>query len=134
MTAVLADLLGINDEGWTWRQDALCAQTDPEQFFPEKGHGQAEESRQAKRVCAKCPVAAQCLEWALANDETGIWAGTTDRDRKQLRRTRVKPQRPIHHGTRGGYQTHRKRGEKPCQSCTEANRTYCRAYYKGSAA
>ncbi len=59
----------------------LCAQTDPELFFPEKGGS----TRPAKAVCAGCPVRAQCLEHALAHDERyGVWGGTSERERRRL--------------------------------------------------
>jgi len=54
------------DEGpLAWQERALCAQTDPEAFFPEKGGS----TREAKRVCATCEVREECLQYALANDE-----------------------------------------------------------------
>ncbi len=66
----------------SWRQDALCAETDPEAFFPEKGGS----TREAKRVCVGCDVRAECLEFALANDERfGIWGGLSERERRRLR-------------------------------------------------
>ena len=49
----------------SWQERALCAQTDPEAFFPEKGGS----TREAKRVCLSCDVRSQCLEYALAHDE-----------------------------------------------------------------
>ena len=65
-----------------WRLDALCAETDPESFFPEKGGS----TREAKRVCTGCEVRAECLEFALANDERfGIWGGLSERERRRLR-------------------------------------------------
>ncbi|MGY2066061.1 WhiB family transcriptional regulator [Blastococcus sp. SYSU DS0619] len=65
-----------------WRLDALCAETDPEAFFPDKGGS----TREAKRVCTGCPVRAQCLEFALTNDERfGIWGGLSERERRRLR-------------------------------------------------
>jgi len=65
-----------------WRQDALCAETDPEAFFPEKGGS----TREAKRVCAGCSVRDECLESALTNDERfGIWGGLSERERRRLR-------------------------------------------------
>ena len=61
-----------------WRAEALCAQVDPELFFPEQGF----PSHHARAVCARCPVAAECLDWALAHRERyGIWGGTTARER-----------------------------------------------------
>ena len=71
-------------DGPAWRDDALCAQTDPEAFFPEKGGS----TREAKKICAGCPVRAECLESALANDERfGIWGGLSERERRRLRRS-----------------------------------------------
>jgi WhiB family redox-sensing transcriptional regulator len=68
--------------GDEWRQEALCAETDPEAFFPEKGGS----TREAKRVCTGCTVRAQCLESALTNDERfGIWGGLSERERRRLR-------------------------------------------------
>jgi len=68
-----------------WQADALCAQTDPEAFFPEKGGS----TRDAKRICTTCEVKAQCLEYALQNDERfGIWGGLSERERRRLRRSR----------------------------------------------
>lgn len=66
-----------------WQERALCAQTDPEAFFPEKGGS----TREAKRICSGCEVRAECLEYALAHDERfGIWGGLSERERRRLRR------------------------------------------------
>ncbi|QQC89866.1 WhiB family transcriptional regulator [Streptomyces alfalfae] len=66
-----------------WETSALCAQTDPEAFFPEKGAS----VREAKRVCLACPVRPECLAYALAHRGlTGIWGGLTPRERAHLRR------------------------------------------------
>ena len=63
--------------------DALCAQTDPEAFFPEKGGS----TRDAKRICSSCDVRGECLEYALNNDERfGIWGGLSERERRKLKR------------------------------------------------
>jgi len=73
----------IDDNPLSWQTDALCAQTDPESFFPEKGGS----TRDAKRICESCEVSGQCLEYALANDERfGIWGGLSERERRRLRR------------------------------------------------
>jgi WhiB family transcriptional regulator, redox-sensing transcriptional regulator len=56
---------------------------DVEAFFPEKGGS----TREAKRVCTTCPVRAECLEYALGNDERfGIWGGLSERERRRLKR------------------------------------------------
>ncbi|EXF24368.1 transcription factor WhiB [Nesterenkonia sp. AN1] len=66
-----------------WQVDALCAQTDPEAFFPEKGGS----TRDAKKVCGACNVKQECLEYALGNDERfGIWGGLSERERRKLRK------------------------------------------------
>ncbi|OFT26648.1 transcription factor WhiB [Brevibacterium sp. HMSC08F02] len=79
----LALLLGEGDGGLDWQDQALCAQTDPEAFFPEKGGS----TREAKRVCASCEVRAECLEYALSNDERfGIWGGLSERERRRVKK------------------------------------------------
>ena len=69
-----------------WQEQALCAQTDPEAFFPEKGGS----TREAKRVCLTCDVRGECLEYALHNDERfGIWGGMSERERRKLKKRAV---------------------------------------------
>jgi WhiB family redox-sensing transcriptional regulator len=72
------------DEGvLAWQDQALCAQTDPEAFFPEKGGS----TREAKRICVGCEVKQECLEYALMQDERfGIWGGLSERERRRLKR------------------------------------------------
>ncbi len=66
-----------------WHGKALCAQTDPEAFFPEKGGS----TRDAKKICVGCEVRSECLSYALANDERfGIWGGLSERERRRLKR------------------------------------------------
>jgi WhiB family transcriptional regulator, redox-sensing transcriptional regulator len=72
-----------DDNPLAWQADSLCAQTDPEAFFPEKGGS----TRDAKKICTSCEVRAQCLEYALENDERfGIWGGLSERERRKLRK------------------------------------------------
>ena len=66
-------------------EPALCAETDPELFFPEKGG----KSGPAKAICRRCLAMTECLEWALDHDEGfGIWAGLTPHERRALRARR----------------------------------------------
>jgi WhiB family redox-sensing transcriptional regulator len=66
-----------------WQDNALCAQTDPDAFFPDKGGS----TREAKKTCRSCEVRAECLEYALEHDERfGIWGGLSERERRRLRR------------------------------------------------
>jgi WhiB family redox-sensing transcriptional regulator len=69
----------------TWQDKGLCAQTDPEAFFPEKGGS----TREAKKICGRCEVKDECLDYALEHDERfGIWGGLSERERRALKRTR----------------------------------------------
>ena len=62
---------------------ALCAETDPDEFFPDKGSN----PRAAKRVCGSCEVRAECLAYALEHGERfGIWGGLSERERRRLTR------------------------------------------------
>ena len=72
---------------WSIRSRAIStstgAETDPEAFFPEKGGS----TREAKRVCSVCEVRAECLDFALTNDERfGIWGGLSERERRRLKK------------------------------------------------
>jgi WhiB family redox-sensing transcriptional regulator len=74
---------GIEEATDQWQDRALCAQTDPEAFFPEKGGS----TREAKKICLGCEVRSECLEYALAHDERfGIWGGLSERERRRLKR------------------------------------------------
>lgn len=67
-----------------WMDSALCAQTDPELFFPNRGG----HARIAKDLCTRCPVGAECRIWSLALPATmrlGIWSGLAQRAVRQLR-------------------------------------------------
>lgn len=71
------------DSRIAWQEQALCAQTDPEAFFPEKGGS----NREAKHICELCDVRPQCLEYALSHDERfGIWGGLSERERRKLKK------------------------------------------------
>ena len=73
----------VDDDPLAWQSDSLCAQTDPEAFFPEKGGS----TRDAKKICTSCEVRTRCLEYALENDERfGIWGGLSERERRKLRK------------------------------------------------
>ena len=75
-----------------WRHRAACRDEDPELFFPlsEMGPG-ARQTAQAKAVCARCPVRAECLEYALDNAlDHGIYGGMTEAERRTLRRRAVR--------------------------------------------
>ena len=65
-----------------WVADALCAQTNPDDFFPERG----DNTSRAKSVCRVCPVRDLCLQHAIATDERfGLWGGKTPEERRDIR-------------------------------------------------
>jgi len=79
--ATTAPVLMLEPPAWT--ADAVCASTDPELFYPEKGGS----TREAKKICAGCPVTAACLQYALDMDERyGVYGGLSERERRRLRR------------------------------------------------
>lgn len=87
MTSLQTDLTAVlhadGEEGSDWMLEARCLDADPEAFFPEKGGS----TREAKRICAACPVRDDCLQYALENDERfGIWGGLSERERRRAKR------------------------------------------------
>lgn len=114
--------LGTQDE--TWQDDAICAQTDPEAFFPEKGGS----TREAKKICLGCPVRLECLQFALDHHERfGIWGGLSERERRRLKRGQAPelPSKriPPEHGTYACYQSGCRRTE-----CCDAKAAYEREF------
>ena len=72
--------------GDEWKLRGRCAEVDPEVFFPESGHKSLDD---AKRVCGRCEVQRECLEWALATDERyGVWGGVSEGDRYKMKKKR----------------------------------------------
>ena len=72
--------------GRRWQDAALCAQVDPDLFFPEKGGSTLE----AKRICRACDVRAECLDYAVEHEDItahGIWGGLSERERRVIKRT-----------------------------------------------
>lgn len=73
-----------------WMLQARCRELDPGSFFPSDGAGVAD----AQRICAGCPVAAECLEYALEyRIEHGVWGGASERERRRILRRRRKAAR-----------------------------------------
>jgi WhiB family redox-sensing transcriptional regulator len=69
-----------------WHVNALCAQTDPESFFPKKGGS----TKEAKKICGLCSVRIDCLEFAIESDERyGIWGGLSERERRRYKKDRA---------------------------------------------
>ncbi len=76
----------MNDLSPHWAESALCAQTDPDAFYPEKGAA----ASAVKRICQRCEVRPQCLQHALDNDERfGIWGGKSQAELERIRKGRA---------------------------------------------
>ncbi len=71
-----------------WRQMAACRTTEPELFFPVGSTGLAvDQIEAAKKVCGNCEALSPCLDFALAtNQESGVWGGTSEDERRKLRK------------------------------------------------
>lgn len=77
-----------------FKDNASCAETDPELFFSHevldfngKVRGKYLNLAAAKKICDSCPLKIDCLEYALNNNEVGIWGGTTEEQRSTIRRS-----------------------------------------------
>jgi WhiB family redox-sensing transcriptional regulator len=81
-------LLSLTLESNEWRSGAACRDTDPDLFFPVGTTGPAiEQIENAKAVCRQCDAQSLCLEFALAtNQDSGIWGGTSEEERRKLRK------------------------------------------------
>ena len=81
-------LLTLTLESDEWRRQAACRDTDPDLFFPVGTTGPAiVQIENAKAVCRQCDAQAECLEYAIAtNPDSGIWGGTSEEERRKLRK------------------------------------------------
>ncbi|HUK68238.1 MAG TPA: WhiB family transcriptional regulator [Streptosporangiaceae bacterium] len=99
--------------GTRWKDAALCAQVDPDLWFP--ADGSSATAATARRICAGCPVRAECLDYAVTLEPLpldGIWAGLTHVQVRQVAAARTRP--------------------RPCFTCgatfvpaSPQNRAYC---------
>jgi WhiB family redox-sensing transcriptional regulator len=89
--SILASSLTLAHADYSWRNQSICRDTDPDLFFPvgTTGHALTQIAR-AKEVCGECPVSSECLEFALeTNQDSGIWGGTSEEERRVMRRAMV---------------------------------------------
>lgn len=82
------------DKPYEWQERARCKSLPSEWFFPERGENGLKSGgnmAKAKAACAKCPVTAECLEYAITPpvERSGIYGGMSSRERGQLRGRRV---------------------------------------------
>ena len=70
-----------------WRESANCITADPDLFHPTDGNGHwigRHQATEAKAVCSRCPVIAECLAWAM-DEDYGIAGGLTAAERRVLK-------------------------------------------------
>jgi WhiB family transcriptional regulator, redox-sensing transcriptional regulator len=87
-----------------WRSQGACLTADPELFFPLSSMGPAlRQLTEAKKVCARCPVRAECLDFALSTHQVhGVWGGTSEDERRRLVAARTRGRRPVMAGAGAG--------------------------------
>jgi len=89
--SILASSLALGAADYSWRETALCRDTDPELFFPVGTTGMAlVQIDRAKQVCGECTARAACLDFALeTNQDAGVWGGLSEEERRVIRRRRA---------------------------------------------
>lgn len=70
------------------RKKSRCTDVDSPLFFPTYDSPSSTEA--AKKICAWCPIRVECLRHAMENDELGVWGGTSEAERRSLKRPRVR--------------------------------------------
>lgn len=125
-----------------WRVGAPCynpgIHEDDDPFFHpdgETGKLKRERDHLAKRICANCPLAARCLQFAIENGEQyGVWGGMSEDERLPLiraarqadREAGIPRRKAFSCGTEAGYRAHKRAGTEPCAACRGAMATYQR--------
>lgn len=87
-----------------WMDDAACKDEPQETFFPPSEGTPKDQPNhpmwaRGKAICQACPVRAECLAYALLNEDYGLWGGRTSRERRQIRRQQAVNlnKRPVHY-------------------------------------
>ena len=76
-----------HNPSWEWQAQAACRGGDTNSFYSDslRGNTRIRQEEAAKRVCAGCPVMANCLRWALKTEEPyGVWGGLTTEERQEV--------------------------------------------------
>jgi WhiB family redox-sensing transcriptional regulator len=82
-----------------WRSLGACRLEDPELFFPMAQGSGLDQLQRARAVCARCPVRAECLSFAVETvQDHGVWGGTSEEERRALRRARQRRELRLHSG------------------------------------
>lgn len=96
-----------------WRIDRACADLDSDIVLP--------------GVCPICPVRLDCLTEMMraeAQHADDYIQGHAAMSARARRRWRLPHEKPIEHGSNGGYHAHHRRGETPCGPCLDAHSRY----------
>lgn len=120
---------GLEDQPWMDR--AYCARDDVDAglWFAEnqdEGEGEPEwaisKTREAKRLCrTKCPVAAECMRYALDNEERwGVWGGLSEGERARARANGGKTTCEKNHPGEPSDIAYRPNGAERCNACQRA--------------
>lgn len=71
----------IETDPLSWMHDGLCTEIGGDLWFPEPGSN----SNQAIKICNRCPVQQECLEYGLQGNFDGIYGGLTAKQRRAIR-------------------------------------------------
>jgi WhiB family redox-sensing transcriptional regulator len=109
----------------TWQERALCADYPvPDLWYPNTNDPHSPKWDAPRAICDTCPVRLACLADALEQgDDQGMRGGLTPHELARIAGPRS---RPIDHGTERGYRAHLRRGQPPCQWCTDAREEHRR--------
>lgn len=122
-----SDLPSFRIDDMRWQADAACRSADPALFFPNTRPGDTTHIPATVRaMCGRCDVRDDCLAHAIANNEQGIWAATTDNDRHRMTENKKKQRhrdriRASDHGTTAAYRQHINDHTTPCPPCQQAH-------------
>lgn len=67
-----------------WNESGACRGSENDLFF----NPQYENA--AKNLCRSCKVRRECLAYAINRHEQGVWGGTNEEERRNLRGITVK--------------------------------------------
>lgn len=89
----LAFLKQLAREDTTWKRRAVCRGSDTRLFFSEKGNDAVANVRDAKAVCAECPVTMECADYGVKYGHgVGVWGGLTPKELRRWRKMRLAQQ------------------------------------------
>ena len=112
-----------------WRERANCRDMDPALFFAEVGGNRMGD--EARAACEHCYVQLECLQWALEHEDYGWWAGTSENERRRMRKRLNIFLTPVSNGhavdqgpacgTPQGYMKHYRDRTNACEDCKAAH-------------